>query len=296
MNIQSSNEETSLAFGGQALIEGVMMRSGVHMVLCVRREDNEIVTRSEIIKSRTKMNPVLGLPVIRGIVMLVETMYYGVKGMIFSANISLGEEDQFTVKELIIVLIMVLAMNVFFIAIPFTLTTYLHLEGALFNTVESILRIALFTGYLFLVSRWGEFRRVLQYHGAEHKAVNAHEAGSDMTIENVKTFSRLNPRCGTSFLFLTLVVSIALFSMINSTDFITKLTYRLLLIPVIGGVSYEALRLSNKYRNSIVMKLLTIPGLAFQRFTTYEPDDDMIEVAIAALEHVKHLNLNDGKG
>ena len=291
MNIHTDEKENSLAFGGQALIEGVMMRSGVHMVLCVRGDDKEIVTRTEVVKSRTKTSPILGLPIIRGIVMLVETMYYGVKGMIFSANISLGEEEQFSYKELIIVFFMVLAMNAFFIAIPFVLTSYLHLQGALFNTVESVLRILLFVGYLFLVSRWGEFRRVLQYHGAEHKAINAYEAGSEMSVNLVKNFSRLNPRCGTSFLFLTLVVSIALFSMINSTDFISKLTLRLLLIPIIGGVSYEFLKLSDKYRNSKVMKLVTIPGLAFQRLTTFEPEDDMIEVAILALEKVKLLNL-----
>ena len=290
MNSNKEPEENSLAFGGQALIEGVMMRLGIHMVLCVRDENNEIVTKHEVVKKRTNTNPLLGLPIVRGIVMLIETMYYGVKGMIFSANVSLGEEDQFTYKELAIVFTMVIAMNAFFVAIPFVLTTYLHLEGAFFNTVESLLRIALFIGYLFLVSRWGEFRRVLQYHGAEHKAINAYEAGSEMSLGEVKTFSRLNPRCGTYFLFLTLVVSIALFSMISSSDFITKLVMRLLLIPVIGGISYEFLKISDRYRNSSLMKLVTIPGLAFQRLTTSEPDDDMIEVAVTALKQVLLLS------
>jgi len=284
-------DEPSLAFGGQALIEGVMMRSSTHMVLCVRQPNDEIVTHAEEIESPVKKHWVLGLPFIRGIILLFETMYYGVKGLLFSANVALEEEEEeFTWKELLLVFGMVSVMSGFFVVVPFFLTTFLHLTGLLFNVVESVLRLTLFTLYLYLISRWGEFRRVLQYHGAEHKAINAHEVGAPMNAENVSKFSRLNPRCGTSFLFIVVVMSIILFSMIPKTDFLMRIAYRMLLIPVIGATSYELLKFSDKHRESSIMKIIIMPGLAFQRLTTKEPDNDMIEVAVKALEEVKRLS------
>ncbi len=283
--------EPSLALGGQALIEGVMMRSSTHMVLCVRQPDNEIATHVEEIKSLVKKNKILGLPFLRGILLLFETMYYGMKGIFFSANIALEEEEeQITWKEILLVFASVLVISSFFIIVPFLLTTYLNLTGLLFNIVESATRLTLFILYLFLISRWGEFRRILQYHGAEHKAINAHEAKSPMDVESVAKFSRLNPRCGTSFLFIVVIISIILFSMIPKTGFFMRLAYRMLLIPVIGAISYELLRLTDKHRNSSLMKIITVPGLAFQRLTTKEPDNDMIEIAVKALEELKRLS------
>jgi uncharacterized protein YqhQ len=147
----------------------------------------------------------------------------------------------------------------------------------------------MFILYLYLISRWGEVARVLQYHGAEHKAINAYEAGASLDTETVARYSRLNPRCGTSFLFLTVVTSIALFAMIPQSTYWMRLAYRLMLIPVIASVSYELLKLSDKHRDSSVVKVLMAPGLLFQRLTTKEPDPDMIEVAVKALEEVKSL-------
>jgi uncharacterized protein YqhQ len=136
---------------------------------------------------------------------------------------------------------------------------------------------------LTAIASWGQFRRVLQYHGAEHKAINALEAGVPMSVDNVKRYSRLHPRCGTSFIFITVIVSIVLFSLIPSSDFFIRLSSRVLLIPVIAGISYELLRLSGKYKDSAVTKILTFPGVTFQRLTTKEPSDDMLEVAIKAV-------------
>ena len=184
---------------------------------------------------------------------------------------------------------MVLAMNGLFIAVPFVLTNYLKLTGVLFNVVESVVRLGMFAGYLYLISLWGEVARVLQYHGAEHKAINAYEAGSDMEVESVAKFSRLNPRCGTSFLFLTVLTSMALFALVPRTTFVARLTYRLALFPVIAGVSYEVLKLSDKYREAPIMQFIIKPGLAFQKLTTKEPSPDMIEVAIQALKKVKEI-------
>ncbi len=287
----SKKEEQSLAFGGQAIIEGVMMRSGSHMVLCVRQPDDGISTHYQEISSLVRRNRVLGLPFVRGIIILFETMYYGIKGIFHSANVALEEEDEeFTWKEYLLVLVAVVAMSGFFMVVPFLLATYLGLTGFLLNVAESAVRLTLFVLYLYLVSRWGEYRRVLQYHGAEHKAINAHEAGASMDTETVAGFSRLNPRCGTSFLFIVVIISILLFSILPRSTFAMRVAYRLILIPVLGAISYEVLKLSAKYRDSPIMKLVIVPGLVMQRLTTQEPDPDMIEVAVRALEEVKRLN------
>ena len=286
----SKEAEESLAYGGQALIEGVMMRSGETMVMCVRQPDQEIATFTQKVGSVTKHNKLLGLPFVRGIIMLFETMYYGVKAMMQSANVALEEEDEeFTLFDYALLIVMLLVMNGLFIAIPFILTNYLGLTGLLFNVVESAIRLGLFMGYLYVISLWGEVARVLQYHGAEHKAINAYEAGSNMESKEVAGYSRLNPRCGTSFLFLTVLTSIALFALIPRTTFMLRLAYRLALIPVIAGVSYEILKLSDKYRESPIMRLIIAPGLWFQKLTTKEPSEDMIEVAVKALQEVKAI-------
>ena len=288
---EPDKEEQSLAFGGQALIEGVMMRSGTHMVLCVRRPNDGISVHRQEISSLVKRSRVLGLPFIRGVILLFETMYYGVKGIFHSVNIALEEEDEeFTWKEYLLVIVAVVAMSGFFMVVPFLLATYLGLTGFLLNVAESVVRLSLFTLYLYLVSRWDEFRRVLQYHGAEHKAINAHEAGASMDTETVSGFSRLNPRCGTSFLFIVVVTSILIFSILPRSTFAMRIAYRLILIPVLGAISYEILKLSAKHRDSPIMKLVITPGLAMQRLTTQEPEPDMIEVAVKALEEVKRLN------
>lgn len=290
MVIMPKDAEESLAYGGQALIEGVMMRSGDTMVMCVRQPDQEIVTFYENIDMVTKRNRVLKLPFIRGIAMLFETMYYGVKAMMQSANIVLEEEDdEFTFFDYALLIVMMLIMNGLFIAIPFILTNYLGLEGIFFNVVEALLRLGLFMGYLYIISLWDEVARVLQYHGAEHKAINAYEAGSNMEVTDVAKYSRLNPRCGTSFLFLTILTSIVLFALIPRTTFMLRLAYRLALIPVIASVSYEVLKLSDNYRDSALMKVIIAPGLWFQKLTTKDPSEDMIEVAVKALKEVKNI-------
>ena len=285
-----SREEPSLAFGGQALIEGVMIRSRMHVVMCVRQPSNEILTHIEEINSMSERYKILRLPFLRGIIALFEALYLGVKGLYFSADAVLEEEEKFTYKEFAIAVAMALALASFFFVIPFLLATLCGLTGVLFNVIEAIIRLAMFLAYLTLVTMWGEFKRILQYHGAEHKSINAHEAGAALNVANVKKFSRLHPRCGTSFIFIVLFVSILLFSVMPDLGFITRLAYRVLLIPVIGAISHELLKLSDRYRDPIIMRILTMPGLAFQRLTTREPDDDMIEVAVKAVKEVNRLS------
>ncbi len=287
---KKSQNEPSLAFGGQALIEGVMIRSRKHMVLCVRKPDKEIATNIEPINSITERYKALSIPFIRGIVGMIETLYLGFKGLFFSANVAIEEEgEKFTYKEFALAIALALGITAIFFVAPFLLTSLLNLTGILFNIVEAAVRLTLFLLYLVAVSSWGEFRRVLQYHGAEHKAINAFEASAPMDVANVKRCSRLHPRCGTSFIFIVVIISIALFSIMPDLGFGVRLAYRLLLIPVIAGISYELLRLSGKYRDSAIMKVLTAPGLVFQRLTTKEPTDDMLEVSIRAVTETNRL-------
>lgn len=294
-----NKKEPSLAFGGQALIEGIMMRSKNHMVLCVRKPNTDIVTQVEKLNPLSDRYKILGIPFLRGIVALFESFFLGVKGLLFSANISVedekdeeGESLKLGYLELAILALGTLGIVAFFFLVPFLLATWLNLSGVLFNVAEATIRITMFIIYLSLISMWGQFRRVLQYHGAEHKAISAHEAGVGLTVENVKKFSRLHPRCGTSFLFIILVVSIVLFSIMPNLDFASKIAYRLLLIPVIAGISYELLRISGRYRNSPILKVLIAPGLGFQLLTTKEPSDDMLEVSIKAVQEVTKLTTN----
>lgn len=284
------SEEPSLAFGGQALIEGVMIRSRKHVVMCVRQPNNEILTHVEELNPISQRYRVLRLPLLRGIVALIETLYLGVKGIYFSANAVLEEEEEFTYREFAIAIAMALGLASLFFIIPFLLTDLLGLTGVAFNIVEAVVRLAIFLLYLALVAMWGEFKRVLQYHGAEHKAINAHEAGVALNVMNMKKFSRLHPRCGTSFIFIVMIVSILLFSIMPDLGFFVRLAYRVVLIPLIAAISYELLKLSDRHKNSAIIKILTIPGLVFQRLTTREPNDDMMEVAAKAVEEANRLS------
>jgi uncharacterized protein YqhQ len=289
-------KEPSLAFGGQAIMEGVMIRSRMHMVMCVRKPSKEIATNIEKINPLSERYRVLGVPFLRGVVAMFESLYLGIKGLIFSANTALeglapeGEEPlKFSYKELAIVVAGVVGITALFLLVPFLLATWLNLTGILFNITEAAIRLTMFILYLLVVSTWSEFKRILMYHGAEHKAINAYEAGVTMDVENVRRYSRLHPRCGTSFLFIVLIVSIVLYSIVPNWDFYSKLAYRIVLIPVIAAVSYELLRLSGKYKDSPITKVFVAPGLAFQRLTTKEPTDDMLEVSIKAVTEANKL-------
>ena len=288
-------EEPSLAFGGQAVIEGVMIRSKKHMVVCVRQPNDEILTKTEEIKSLSEKHRILRLPFLRGIVALFETLYLGIKGIYFSANATLEEEEKLNPKEIALAVIAALALSIFlFSVIPFFLTTLLNLGGVVFNIVEGAVRLAVLLLYLASISLVGEFRRVFQYHGAEHTAINAYEAGVELNVANAKKYSRFHPRCGTSFLLIVTLISILLFSIVPNLGYFMRLAYRVLLIPVIGAVSYEVLRLSDRYKRSRIMKVLVAPGLRLQYLTTREPDEKMIAVALEAVEEVDKLQKSQG--
>jgi len=297
LSVQKS-KEPSLAFGGQALIEGVMMRSRKHMVMCVRKPNKDIVTSVEQLNPLADKYKILGVPFIRGIVSMLESMYLGMKAILFSGNTALAEETKtegdakgqtFSTAQLAIVGLGAVGIVAVFFLVPYLLASWLKLSGVVFNITEALIRLAMFVGYLGFIASWGEFARVLRYHGAEHKAINAYEAGVPLDVEHVKKHSRLHPRCGTSFLFIVLIISIVLFSIMPNLGYLVNLSYRILLIPVIAGISYELLRLSGKYRYNIVSRVLTAPGMGFQLLTTKEPSDDMLEVSIKAVQEVMKL-------
>jgi len=288
-------KEPSLAFGGQAVMEGVMMRSKDHMVVCVRQPNNEIVTKTEELHSLSEKYSFLKLPFLRGILALFETLYSGIKGIYFSANAAFGEdeneEEVLSPIEIAVVVAFSIGLSILLFSVtPFFLTSLLNFGGGvLFNVVEGIVRLSFLLVYLAAVSLVGDFKRIFQYHGAEHTAINAYEAGVELNVENARKYSRFNARCGTSFLLIVTLISILFFSLMPSSTYLMRLAYRIVLIPVISAVSYELLKLSDKYRNSRIMRVLVAPGLALQHLTTRQPDDDMIEVAIKAVKEVERL-------
>jgi uncharacterized protein YqhQ len=261
------------------------------MVTCVRQPNDEILTNVEEIKSVSERHKVLRLPFLRGIVALFETLYIGIKGLYFSANASLEEEEEkLNPKEIVLAVVVALALAIFlFSVLPFLLTIPLGLGGVVFNVAEGIIRLAILLLYLASMALVGEFKRVFQYHGAEHTAINAYEAGVELNVSNAKEFSRFHPRCGTSFIFIVALISILFFSIMPDLGFSMKLAYRILLIPVIGAVSYEFLKLSDRYKKSKIMKVLLAPGLGLQYLTTRKPDEKMIEVALEAVKKVNSL-------
>jgi len=286
-------KEPSLAFGGQAVMEGVMIRSKNHLVVCVRQPNNEILTKTEELHSLSEKYSFLKVPFLRGILALFETLYSGIKGIYFSANAAFGDEEEeiLSPKEIAVVIAFSIGLSILLFSVtPFFLTSLLNLGGGvLFNVAEGVVRLSFLLAYLAAVSLVGDFKRIFQYHGAEHTTINAYEAGVELNVENARRFSRFHARCGTSFLLIVTLISILFFSIMPSADYLTRLAYRIVLIPVISAVSYELLKLSDRYRDSRIMKVLVAPGMALQHFTTRQPDDEMIEVAIKAVKEVESL-------
>jgi len=288
-------KESSLAFGGQAVMEGVMIRSKEHLVMCVRQPNKKIVTKTEETHSLSEKYRFLKIPFVRGILALIETLFSGIKGIYFSANAAFGEDEDEEVilnpKEIAVIVAFSIGLSVLLFSVaPFFVSLLLNLgKGVLFNIGEGVVRLTFLLAYLSVISRLGDFKRILKYHGAEHASINAYEAGVELNVENVRKYSRFHARCGTSFLLIVSVISILIFSLLPSNDLMTRFSYRIVFIPVISSISYELLRLSDRYKNSVIVRALVAPGLILQRFTTRQPDDDMIEVAITAVKEVERL-------
>lgn len=284
-------------YGGQAVLEGVMMRGGKHAAVAVRDPKGQIVIHEEPLTAAVYTKPWAKWPFVRGISMLWDALVLGTRALMWSADVAMSDEEEdvkFAGPAVWATVAVSLAISVgIFILAPAAVAKWVEelfnlpaWTGAFF---EGLLRLALFVLYLVLIGRMPDIRRVFQYHGAEHKTINAYEAGAPLTPERVAEFSVQHPRCGTSFLLFVLVLSMILFAPLNFNaiegplSLVLRLLSRLLLIPVVAGISYEFLRYSARHLSSPVIRALIAPGLGLQRLTTREPDLSMLECAIAAL-------------
>lgn len=278
-----------LMVGGQAVIEGVMMRGNGKVATAVREPNGRITVDVKPVDSISDRFPILKWPFLRGVVSLVESLVLGLRALSFSAQKAGEEDEQLSDMELAgtMIFALVLAM-VLFVAIPTgaaKLFAEITTSPVALNLMEGVLRLLIFLGYLWGISQMKDIYRVFQYHGAEHMTIHAYEAGGPLTVENVQRFPRLHPRCGTSFLLIVMIVSIFVFAFLGWPDLTTRIVSRILLMPVVAGVSYEFIRLAGRSSNSVV-QLATKPGLWLQKLTTNPPADEMVEVAIASLAAV----------
>lgn len=277
-----------ILYGGQAVIEGVMMRGPQRMAIAVRRPDGEIAMKTQELNSLVRRYRVLRLPVLRGFVALIEALTIGTGALLYSAEVAAPEEEKLSKNELTLssILGFGFAILVFFVLptwLGSLLRRYAGEQGILFNLFEGVLRITILLAYLKLVSLMKDIQRVFQYHGAEHKVINTWEAGDALTVEQARRHSREHKRCGTSFLLYVAVISIIVYTFFGWPNVWMRVLIRLLMIPVIAGISFEIIRLMGKYDNALV-NTLSRPGMWLQGFTTREPDDSQLEVAIAAFE------------
>ncbi len=269
--------------GGQAVIEGVMMRNKEKYAVAVRLPTGKIKVMKE---NNSKYPSSFNLPFLRGIVGLAYTLYDGIRALIWSSNQNLGVEEKLSKKEIVTTLLTSFLLTILiFVAIPFFSARFIAGTGIWFDVLDGVFRVALFLIYLGLISYVDDIRRLFQYHGAEHKAIYCYESGKPLTVENVKKFARFHPRCGTSFIFVVLLLSILVFSFIDGPLWV-KFLGRIALLPVLAGIGYEIIKLSAKYTKNPLVRFFTAPGLWMQRITTKEPTEKQLEVSIAALKAV----------
>ncbi|MBZ9606381.1 DUF1385 domain-containing protein [Clostridium estertheticum] len=287
--------------GGQAVIEGVMMRGSAGIATAVRTEQGEIVVEKKGYTAYTKKNKILGLPIIRGFVSLIESLVIGVKTLNYSASFFEEEEEPSKIDKWIkkvfkekssdvimgisLVISLIISIGLFFI-LPTIVASLFSKVGAStmgMNIVEGIIRILIFLIYVYLIGKMEDVKRVYQYHGAEHKTIFCYENNVELTPENAAKFGRLHPRCGTNFLFLVMIVSIIMFSLTGWNSIWERIMYRIVLLPLISGGSYEIIKWMGRSTGTLA-KILSYPGLKLQNLTTREPDLSQIEVAIKALK------------
>jgi len=285
-------------YGGQAVIEGVMMRGRKSGVTAVRRPDGAIVT--EI----TPLNPLYTgrlrkIPFVRGVVALIESMVMGIKTLVFSANVALSENGEEAVQIsgpklwLLLGISLAISAGLFFL-IPLLFTDLFSrlkdMSALAFNLIEGAIRLAIFIGYILVISLMPDIRRLFAYHGAEHKTINAFEAGASLEVESVRKYGTAHIRCGTSFLFAVMVIAILVFSVVGRPALFFMVLARLGLIPVIAGISYELTFFGARHYRNPAVRIILSPGLLLQKLTTREPDDSQLEVAIAALKEAIRID------
>ncbi|MEK6558038.1 MAG: DUF1385 domain-containing protein [Candidatus Margulisiibacteriota bacterium] len=286
--------------GGQALIEGVMMKGDHYVATAIYGPDlgssspsnQTLIVEKHPFQSLTERFWFLKIPVLRGFIALVEMMILGMKTLMYSVNVSEPEDKQVSKNEMTGSLLLSLAVSVIlFVVIPasffnFLRTHYGGLNIVVLNACEGLFRMSLFLGFIASTQLMKDMLSVYAYHGAEHKVVNAYEAGAPLTVEGVKPYSRIHLRCGTTFIMVVLLVSIIVFSLIGRQDLLHRIAFKLLLFPVISGISYEFIRLAAKFSTNPLAKILLFPGKLVQRMTTREPGEKELNAAIAAIKEV----------
>jgi len=301
-----------LNVGGQAVIEGVMMRSPERVSTAVRKADGDIVVKNQEFISLTKRNKILGLLLLRGIISFVEMLVIGIKSLNYSAEVAVNEAERLegkqeknsvfksdTFKNMYFTLTVVFALALgigifFFLPLWFSQLSGVKRQALAFNLVAGLFRVTLFILYVWGISRFGEFKKVFQYHGAEHKSIFTYESGRELTLENVREYGTRHPRCGTSFILIVAVFAILVYSVSDTIYYVLtgvpptllrRFAIHFCLLPLVAGVGYELLKLSAKTSHNRIVKFLIAPGLWIQRITTQEPSDDQLEVAIVALQN-----------
>jgi uncharacterized protein YqhQ len=281
--------------GGQAIMEGVLMRSPNFWGMAVRTPAGNVDVKAEPFRSVTAKSKLLRLPVIRGFVSLAETLWLGMKALTLSTNIALGEEEDLSKKEIAVTMIFGIGLALLlFLVVPVWATKgFGALIGdsiqnpVLFNLVEGVLRIAIFIAYLLLITAFSkDIKRFFGYHGAEHKAIKVYERGEELVPANARKLDTSHVRCGTSFVLYVLVLSILIFSFLGVTGWLPMVLSRIVVIPLVAGLAFEFIMWSARHQGSAIVRALVWPGLQLQKLTTREPTDDQVEVAMASLKKV----------
>lgn len=276
--------------GGQAVIEGVMMRGKTHVAVAVRQPDGEISVDVRPVNSISDRYPILKKPFLRGVVSLVESLVMGMKALAYSAQVSGDEDEKLDSKEMALTIAVSAGLAILlFIVIPtwsMRFLTGITQDHMALNLAEGVLRMAIFLAYIAAISSMNDIQRVFQYHGAEHKTIYTYEAGLPLKVENVRPFSTLHPRCGTNFLMIVMLISMFIFTFLGWPSLLERIASRIILMPVIAGVSYELIRYAGAHTDNQLVRIAITPGLLLQKLTTRQPDDSQIEVAIASLKAV----------
>ncbi|MEA2328928.1 MAG: hypothetical protein QOE68_3887 [Thermoanaerobaculia bacterium] len=291
----TADRNVDMLIGGQAVLEGVMMRSLTGYSVAVRQPNGEVAIKKDKLVSITAKYPFLKVPVLRGSVVLIQSLILGMRALNYSASVATENEageQEMSNWAMASTMLVALAMGVgVFILAPLGITNLIrhffapHMGNIAYNAIDGVLRAVFFFIYILSISFMDEIKRVFQYHGAEHKTVYTFEANEELTVENARTKSTLHPRCGTSFLMFVMAISILVFSLVPSTvPFAVKFLARVVLIPLIAGLAYEVIRFSARHLSNPVCRLLTRPGMLLQKITTKEPDDLQLAVAIIALK------------
>jgi uncharacterized protein YqhQ len=281
---------SKINYGGQAVMEGVMMLGQKTAATAVRRPNGQIIVRN-VPRSKIYTGKLRKTPFIRGIIVLIESLVTGLSGLLYSANVALEEEDEKIeggTVWFIMIFATLFAVGLFFLA-PLFLTNLVsdYIESSLlFNLVEGVIRLGIFLLYLWLISLMKDVRRTFEFHGAEHKTINAYERGEPLEAECVSKYSTAHPRCGTAFLLAVVLLAILVFALVGKQETWIMILSRILLLPVIAALGYEYTQLGARHMDKAFMKVLMAPGLWLQKLTTREPDNSQLEVAIAALKEV----------